>query len=472
MANPGTDTAKTRRNGSRVGLTRGPISLALFTLAWPVVLSNLLQTVYNIADTYWVGGLGSEAVAAISLGFPIIFLFISLGGGLVIAGTTLVAQNVGAGRDKTADYIASQTLGFVGMVSIVLAALGYFFSAAVVELLGPEPEVIPTAVAYLKTWFVGVPFVFGFFVFQALVRGSGDTMSPMRLMVASTLLNIVLDPFLIYGWGPFPAMGVPGAAVATVLSRALAAGFGLYLLFKGTVGLRVKLEHMWPRLDTVKSVLLIGTPAAIEQSSRAVGMTVMTAVVTAYGTPALAAYGIGNRVVSLIFMPSMGVAEATTAMVGQNLGAGIPKRAERVAWIGAGSMFALLSFLGIFVYAGAHYVGRVFLPPGEVVALAHTSAYLRTIAFGFGFIGAMNVVNGAFRGAGKTMVAMSFSLISLLGLRVPFAYFLAGHTGLGTHGLWWGVLLSNVIGGIIATAWFKRGDWKQRLVHGEDSPKH
>ncbi|MFO7941553.1 MAG: MATE family efflux transporter [Bacillota bacterium] len=472
MADPRAGTSKRRRGESRIGLTRGPISRALFTLAWPVVLSNLLQTIYNIADTYWVGGLGSGAVAAISLGFPVVFLFISLGGGLVIAGTTLVAQNVGAGRDGAANYIASQTLGFVGMVSIVLAALGYFFSGAVVEILGAEPEIIPAAVAYLKTWFVGVPFVFGFFVFQALVRGSGNTMSPMRLMVASTLLNIVLDPFFIYGWGPFPVMGVPGAAVATVISRGLAAILGLYLLFKGTIGLRVKLEHMWPRLDTVRSVLSIGTPAAIEQSSRAVGMTVMTAVVTAYGTPALAAFGIGNRVVSLIFMPSMGVAEATTAVVGQNLGAGLEKRAEKAAWIGAGSMFALLSFSGIFVYAGAGYVGGIFLPPGDTVALAHTAAYLRTIAFGFGFIGAMNVVNGAFRGAGKTMVAMAFSIISLLGLRVPLAYFLAGFTELGTRGLWWGVLLSNVIGGILATAWFSRGGWKQSLVEDEDFPEN
>ena len=448
----------------RLDLTSGPIAAALFTLAWPIVLSNFLQTIYNLADTFWVGRLGAEAVAAISLGFPVVFLFISLGGGLVIAGTALVAQNVGAGNNLTADFIASQTFGFVGIVSIVLAVAGFFLSESVVHLLGPDPAIIPAAAAYLKVWFVGVPFIFGFFVFQALIRGSGNTVSPMRLMIASTVLNIVLDPFLIFGWGPFPAMGVPGAAVATVFSRGLATIFGVIILFRGTLGLKATFKDLWPRWETVRTILAIGAPAAIEQSSRAVGMTAMTAVVAAYGTPALAAFGIGNRVISVVFMPSMGFAESTTAMVGQNLGAGLPQRAERATWIGAGSMMAVLTLLGAVIYLTAESVGGIFLPATDVLALANTASYLRVAAFSFGFIGVMNVVNGAFRGAGKTAVAMAFSIIALLGLRIPLAYTLAGMTALHTDGLWWGVFFSNVIGGTLALAWFRRGDWKQSLV--------
>ncbi len=469
MASP-LEESSNPKNKPRVNLTSGSIAVSLFTLAWPVVLSNLLQTVYNLADTYWVGGLGADAVAAISVGFPVVFLFISLGGGLVIAGTTLVAQNVGAGRDNAADYTTSQTLGFVGIVSLCLAILGFFFSESVVRLMGPEPAVIEVAVVYLKIWFAGVPFVFGFFVFQALMRGSGNTVSPMRIMVASTLLNIILDPFLIYGWGPFPAMGVPGAAVATVFSRGLATIFGMAILFKGTMGLKAKIADLWPRWETIRSILSIGGPAAIEQSSRAIGMTAMTAVVAAYGTPALAAFGIGNRVISVVFMPSMGFAESTTAMVGQNLGAGLPDRAERATWIGAGSMMGILTALGALIYLAAEHVGGIFLPADDVQALLHTATYLRIAAFSFGFIGVMNVVNGAFRGAGKTAVAMTFSIITLIGLRVPLSYSLAGFTSLGTHGLWWGVFLSNVIGGILATAWFRRGGWKQRLIEDEPVP--
>ncbi len=249
------------------------------------------------------------------------------------------------------------------MVSLVLSIFGFVFSESVVRLLGPEPEVIPAAVGYLRIWFMGVPFIFGFFVFQALIRGSGNTVSPMRLMVASTILNIVLDPFLIFGWGPFPALGVPGAAVATVISRGIATVFGLAILFKGTLGLQAHLRDLWPRLDTVRTMLNIGAPAAIEQSARAFAMTAMTAVVASYGTPALAAFGIGNRVISVVFMPSMGFAESTTAMVGQNLGADLPERAERATWIGAGSMMGILTGLGALIFlAGNTWVAYSFPP--------------------------------------------------------------------------------------------------------------
>lgn len=451
----------------RLNLTEGPILPVLLTLAWPVVLSNLLQTLYNLADTYWVGRLGAGAVAAVSLSFPIVFLFISIGGGFTVAGTVLVAQNVGAGRDEDANYIAAQTIAFVGAVAVVLAFLGFLLAAPVLALLGPEPDVFPDALAYLRTWFLGIPFVFGFFIFQALVRGSGDTINPMKLMVASTVLNIVLDPFFIFGWSVFPEMGVQGAAVATVISRALAAVIGIGLLFRGHLGLRVRARDLQPDLHTIRRIVTIGLPAAAEQSMQAMGMTVMTATVAVFGTPVLAAYGIGNRIASVVFQPSMGFAQATTAMVGHNLGAGREDRAGKTAWLSAGLMFGILSIMGVIAFIGAEVAASIFLTDQDVVALGHSVNYIRTMSFSFGFMGVMSVINGAFRGAGKTITAMTFSAISLLVLRVPLAYALSHHTTLGSAGLWWGVLLSNVIGASVVAFWFTRGTWKQRIVQKE-----
>ncbi len=451
----------------RLNLTEGPIVPALLTLAWPVVLSNMLQTAYNLADTYWVGRLGAEAVAAVSVSFPIVFLFISLGGGFTVAGTALVAQNVGAGREDRASYVASQTLGFVGSIAIFLSILGIILAQPVLRILGPEPEVLAHAVAYLRTWFFGVPFIFGFFIFQALVRGSGDTLNPMKLMMSSTILNILLDPFLIFGWSFFPELGVQGAAVATVISRGLAAVVGVTLLFRGSLGIRISVRDMVPDIALIRRIVIIGAPAAAEQSMRALGMTTMTAIAAAFGTPVLAAYGIGNRIASVVFQPSMGFAQATTAMVGQNLGAGRYDRAERATWSGVGIMFAVVSVLGVVIMLGAGSIAGFFLTEADVSAHAHATTYLRTIALTFGFMSAMSIMNGAFRGAGRTATSMAFAVISLLVLRVPLSYLLSQQAALQQAGIWWGVALSNVIGALLVVFWFSRGHWKGRLVEEE-----
>ncbi|MFO8059918.1 MAG: MATE family efflux transporter [Bacillota bacterium] len=379
-----------------------------------------------------------------------------------------MAQNVGAGREDDANFVAAQILVFVGFTAIILAFLGFHLAEVILIVLGPDPEIFPDASAYLKTWFLGTPFVFSFFIFQALVRGSGDTINPMKLMVASTLLNIILDPFFIFGWSVFPEMGVQGAAVATVISRGLAALIGVGVLFRGNLGLRVRVRDLRPDPATIRKVVTIGAPAAAEQSMRAAGMMVMTATVAVFGTAALAAYGIGNRISSVVFMPSMGFAQATTAMVGQNLGARREDRAEKTAWLSAGLMFAVMTGMRLVTFLGADVAAGVFLTDRDVVALNHSVNYIRTLCFSFGFMGVMAVLNGAFRGAGKTSTAMVFSVIALLLLRVPLAYTLSHHTILGPRGLWWGAFLANVIGACLVALWFRRGTWKQRLVGGEE----
>ena len=459
---------KNKSLSNKVNLTDGPILPALLTLAWPIVLSNLLQTAYNLADTFWVGQLGEEAVAALSLGFPIIFLFISLGSGLTIAGTALVAQNVGAENQEEANFLASQTLGFVGILSVGLSILGYYLCEPVVILLGAEAEVLPHAVTYLQTWFIGIPTVYVFFVFQSLVRGYGDTINPMKLMLVSTTLNIILDPFLIFGWGFFPAMGVQGAAVATISSRGLASLAGLYLLYSGKLGIQIDTSALWPRYQTAKKLLSIGVPAAAEQSMKALGITVMTGIVAAFGTSTLAAYGIGNRIASVVYLPSFGLAQATSSMVGQNLGARKEDRAERTVWTSSKIAFGVLAILSVGTFIWARPLSGIFLTPDDVQALNLSADYIRIQSLGFAFLGVLNIKNGAFRGAGRTVTAMVFGILSLLGLRVPLAFVLSHFTWLDTDGLWWAVAAANIIGGILATYWFSFGHWKQRLV--EDDP--
>ncbi|MFP4199827.1 MAG: MATE family efflux transporter [Bacillota bacterium] len=455
--------ANSTRGAPVTGITEGPMLPALLTLSWPIIFSNLLQTAYNLADTFWLGRLGDWAVAAISVSFPIIFLFISVGIGLSIAGTALVAQYIGAGRHKDANYVSSQVVGFIAIVAVVLSILGYFLSQPILIMLGPEPEVVESAASYLRTWFIGIPFIFGFSVFQSLIKGYGDTVNPMKVMIMAVVLNVVLDPVLIFGWGPFPALGVQGAAVATVFARAVAAAIGLVCLFKGILGLKVSPRHLRPELKTVLTILKVGIPAAAEHSMKALGIMAMTSTVAYFGTPTLAAFGVGNRINSVVFLPSLGLGQATTTIVGQNLGADRPDRADRATNLGSGIAFGVLTAFAIGVYLLSRPIAGIFLP-GEEVAIQLTSHYLSVIAFSFGFLGILNVANGAFRGAGHTVAAMAFSLLSMLGLRVPLAYILSRFTEMGTTGLWWAVAISNILGGAIALWWFTRGTWKRRII--------
>ena len=451
------------RQDQRNNLTEAPIVKALLTLSWPIVLSNLLQTSYNLVDAFWVGKLGPAAFAAISIGFPIVFLLISVGAGFTVAGTALVAQHVGAKRHEAADRAAGQTLAFTLLFAVVIGIIGFFFSDTLLGWMGAQEAYRADAVAYMKIIFGGVPFMFGFFLFQALLRGSGDTLTPMKLMVTSTVFNILLDPFLIFGWGPFPELGVQGAAWATILSRGGASVVGVYLLFSGTKGIQLKPAYLRPEARIIKQIVSIGTPSAIEQSTLALAQTFMTSAVAGFGTFALAAFGIGNRIASLIFMPSMGLAQANTAMVGQNLGGGKPERAEKAAWTAAGLAFTVMIGLGVMLFLWPEPLVNIFIEEKGTAVLDMGSQYVRIASFGYAFMALMSVINGGFRGAGHTRTAMVFSIISLWVIRVPLAYTLPGYLSLGTSGIWWAVAISNIGGGLLAAAWFRRGTWKKGI---------
>ena len=426
------------------------------------MVGNLLHTAYNLVDTIWVGRLGPEAVAALSLGFPVIFFLLSLGIGFTIAATALVAQHTGAGNPERASQVAGQTVTFVFLVAVVFAAAGYLLTEPILALLGAEPEVLPLAADYLRVIFVGVPFMFFAFLFQAILKGWGDTFTPMLIMAGSTVLNIILDPFLIFGWGFFPRLEVAGAAWATVISRGLGAAVAVWILFGGQAGFRITLQNLAPDLSVIRRIVRIGLPAAAEQSMTSLGIAFMTGTVAVFGTMTLAAYGIVNRVFSLVVMPSMGLAGACTTLVGQNLGAGRPDRAEHTTWLTTGLAGGILLVAGAVVYLVPGPIVAIFNDHPEV--LEHGTAYLTILALSFPFAGGRFIVNGAFRGAGRTVPAMINSFLSLWILRLPLANFLAHVVGWGTEGLWWGMTLANVGGFLAAAFWFRLGTWKTAVI--------
>lgn len=450
-----------QRRQRRRDLTQGPILSALLALALPIVGANLLQTVYQLTDTFWVGRLGAEAVAAVSLGFPVLFVMISLGGGLAVAGAILVAQYQGAGDPAMVNRVAGQTLIAVVVVSTALSVVGYMASAPLMRLFGAAPNVLPDAARYLEVSFLGLVFVFIYFVFQSLMRGVGDVRTPFYIVLGTVALNFVADPLFILGWGPFPAMGVVGAAVATVLTQGLAGAVGLVVLLSGRYGISLRPTHLTPDFALIGRIVSLGFPASVEQSMRALGLAVMMILVSGFGTTVVASYGIGTRILSFVIIPALGLQMATTTIVGQNVGAGHWDRVKRSAAVSAWLGFGAMTAIGILFFFIARPLTAAFVPDDPAVIEAG-SRFLRIMALSFGFIGVQQVLAGAFRGTGNTMAAMGLAIVSLWVLRFPIAYVLSARTDLGADGLWWSFPVSNVVAAAIALAWVLRGRWPGR----------
>lgn len=447
-------------------LTEGSILRSLVTLSLPIVLADILQTAYQLTDTFWVGRLGTVAVAAVSLSFPIIFLMISLGGGLMIAGTILVAQYYGKGDKKAVDHITSQTFLLVVLLSLFLATLGFFASGFFVRLMGAESDVFADATSYMEISFIGMIFMFTYMVFQSLMRGVGDVKTPALIVLGTVLLNLILDPLFIFGYGVIPGFGVTGAAFATIGTQGIAAIVGIFLLVRGKYQIQLHLSDLRPDFPLIKKMLALGLPSSVEQSMRAFGMTIMTFLVASFGTLALAAYGIGTRILSFVIIPAIGLSMATSALVGQNIGAGKIKRAEEIIRMSTIVGFTLLTIVGIFLFLFAKNISATFLP-GETETILASATFIQIIAPFFGFIGIQMAINGAFRGSGNTMISMILSIVSLWVLQFPLAYILSHHTSLGEVGLWIAFPAANALTALIAVIWFARGTWKHKKITEE-----
>ncbi len=442
--------------------TEGKILNSLVSLALPIIFANILQTAYQLIDTFWLGRLGANAVAAVSLSFPILFLVLSIGAGLTLAGTVLVAQYKGAENQNLIDFSSSQSVFLILIISVLLAVGSYFAAGPLMTIIGAGPDIYDDSVAYFKVSSLGFVFLFLFFIFQSLMRGIGNVMLPVYIVLFTVLLNLVLDPLFIYGYGPIPGYGVAGAAVASVITQGLSAFIGLYILFRGKSGIKINVSSMYFDVANLKRTFNLGFPASIEQSTRALGMTMMVIIVTSFGSEIVAAYGIGARILSFIIIPALGLAIATTSLVGQNVGARKIKRAEQVANLSNKIAFFGLTGIGIIMFIFAEQLTAFFIPNDPEV-IRDGALFIKIMAPSFGLLGVMQVLNGTFNGAGFTKASMLISILSLWIVRFPLAYILSYNTSLGYEGIWWSFPISNLIAAIAAYSYFKMGYWKLRV---------
>ncbi len=443
--------------------TEGKILNSLVSLALPIIMANVLQTAYQLIDTFWLGRLGANAVAAVSISFPILFLILSIGAGLTLAGTVLVAQHKGAESQSKVNYASSQTVFVIFFISILLAFIGFYTAGPMMKLVGAGPEILADSVAYFKVTSWGFVFLFLFFVFQSLMRGIGNVMLPMYIILFTVMLNLLLDPLLIFGYGPVPAYGVAGAAVASVITQGLSAALGLIILFRGRKGIKISIRHMRLDLPWTRKLFQLGIPAGLEMSTRAAGMTVMIMLVTSFGSEVVAAYGIGARILSLVVVPALGFAVATTSLVGQNIGARKIKRAEKIGDLSARIAFWGLTGVGLLLFVFAEALTTFFVPNDHQV-IKDAALFIRIMAPSFGLLGVQQVLSGTFNGAGFTTASLLISVFSLWIVRFPVAFILAEKTSLGFEGIWWSFPVSNLLAAALAFGYYKMGYWKLRTI--------
>lgn len=440
----------------------GRLWKSLLGLAGPMFVSMVLQNAQSLIDLFWVGRLGSGAVAALAVSGTMLMMLFPAVMGLSTGTVAIISRAIGGGREEEASSVAGQSMGFAVGCGIVLGLAGWFWAGELCEMLGAKGPVVALGEEYLGISFLGSFTVFVLFIGNSILQAAGNTVIPMYAMLAANLINLALDPVLIFGWFGMPAMGVRGAAWATVVSQAVAASWVLHVLHAGVGGVRLASRHWRPDPGLWWRLMRVGLPSSGQMLTRSLMNVVLMRVVAGFGMVAVAAYGIGVRFHMIVLMPAFVLGNAAAVVVGQNLGAGKPGRAEGAAWLAVAidGLQMILSAVILMVFAGP-LVGLFDKNP-EVVRVG--SAYLRIVS-PFHVFATLSIVLGrALQGAGETVPPMVMTIIGLWLFQVPLALYLPRHFALQTDGVWWAISVALAVHGLLVAAWFGLGTWKNKRV--------
>jgi putative MATE family efflux protein len=427
-----------------------------------MILETGILNLAQVLDTYWVGQLGSAALAAVTISITIRWVLNSLANGLGIGGMAVVARRVGANEPAAAEHAAWQTILLGVIVSVVLTVAGMLVARPLLVILGADAEVLPLGLAYLRISFAGIFTLILVFAINAMFRGAGEAGMAMRVLFLTTGVTVVLEPILMRGWGPLPALGVAGSALAFVLGFGAGLVMQLVVLLRGRARIRINLHDLKPDFPLMAHIIRIALPSTIQMTLRSSSRLIIVGLVGAYGTFATAGYGVANRLLLIALIPCFGMGNAAGTLVGQNLGARQPARAERSAWWASAYTAGYMAVVAFLLTIFAPWLIAIFDPTPEVVAFG--AECLRVVAWSM-IAGAAGVVLArGFDGAGNTVPAMAINLLTLWGMELPFAFGLSRWLGLGATGVWWGRAIANLANGLLFAIWFRRGRWKEREV--------
>ena len=450
------------RIGNRGDLTKGSIVKNIWRLAFPLIVGNLLNDAFNFIDMLFVGKLGPASIAAVAMSGVVVGIMIIAAIGIGAGAMAMVARFVGAKEFEKADHTTVQSL-FMGIVySIALALIGPPLSSPLLKILGAQPDVVLLGASYLKIVFVGSFTIFVFVLLASSLRGAGDALTPTKALALATFLNVALDPLFIFGIWKFPRMGVAGSSLATVISRGCGMVYLLHIFFTKKSVLHLNLKKLKPDFSVMYRIIKIGVFSSLEMLTWNMSGLIMMRIVAIYGTFVVAAYGIGMRMSNIILMPGFGIGQAAATLVGQNLGARKPDRAEKSAWLSVG-FYQVIMVCGTIVFLlFSPQLISLFSTDSEVIQVG--TDFLHLLSLGFIFMAFSTVLARAMAGAGDTLTPMVISGICLFGIRIPLSVFLSQGMNLAARGVWLGILISSIARGLIIAFWFGRGKWKYKMV--------
>lgn len=444
--------------GEEKDYTTVSIKQAIFLLAVPMMLEMAGEALFALVDTYFVAQVGPLAVATIGFTETIMTLVYSLAIGISAAATAMVARRIGEKNKEEANITAFQVLLLGLVISLILGILGYRYAADILALIGASEEVIKTGVGYTRIMFATNGVIMLLFLLNGIFRGAGNASIAMWSLWVANIINIILDPCFIFGWGPFPEMGVEGAAVATSIGRGLGVLFQLYILFFGGGILTILRKHVRLRLSIIVRLLRISVGGTFQFIIASASWIFLMRIVAEFGSNVVAGYVIAIRLLIFTLLPSWGISNAAATLVGQNLGAGQPDRAEKSVWVTAKYNMLFLLTVSIVYSAFAPLLIGIFATEPEVIASGILS--LRIISAGYIFFAYGMVLGQAFNGAGDTFTPTLLNFIAFWIMEIPLAYSLSTLLGWGPTGVYVAVAISESVLAVLCIIVFKRGKWK------------
>ena len=447
----------------------GNIYKILIALSIPIIINSLIQTLYNLVDGIWVSKISSVHFAATAFVWPVNFLFISLGIGLSIAGTSLLSQLIGGGNLQGARAYSAQLMAITLLSSVGLTAVGYIISPTIISLMGATGDLARLGSIYLRITFLDLPFMFLFFNINSMMHAQGDTITPMLLSGASAIINVVLDPIFIFTLD----LGIAGAAWATLVSRAVLAVVGVVMLFDERNKVKPDFKGFKFDREIIREIVTVGLPSSIGQSGASLGFMVLNGFIGSYGTATIAAYAMVNRITSLVMQPAMGIGSALTAIVGQNMGAGQMDRVNE-SFHKALKLTITIGIMGCLLLIIFDTPIITFFMQSKddpsVIELALT--YLLYISLSMPLMGIFSVFQGLFQGTGNTKYSMAMEVGRLWFVRLPMILLFKHFSNWGSSGIWFSMSFSNLIVCLYGYWIYKGKGWQQRVLrpHEENLP--
>ncbi|MGC8564380.1 MAG: MATE family efflux transporter [Fervidicoccaceae archaeon] len=443
--------------GKEKDIMEGNLTRVLLSLAFPLMISDLSEVLYNIADTLWLSWLGPAQVAAPTVSWPPIYVLLSFGNGVISVGYSNITKAWGKGDLEDTRKNSGALLSFSFLFSLIISLISLVFSSDILRLMGIPQDVYPYAIIYFRIMLAATPLAYITIAFSVISSSLGDAYLSMKIGLISSILNVVLDPLLIFGYLGFPAMGVAGAAIATMISRGLTAAYSLVLLFNRYEKVRLSLSHLKIPTEWMRTAIKVGFPLGIHRASNSLGQTVLVSFISIYGSSALAAYGISMRIIDLIQTYTSGLGRSTAIVIGMNLGKGNTERVWKASLSSLKLMFSTLAVLGLILGIFKENLLMFFTNDPAVISLG--SSLLLYSAISLPFFGLFFSAYGVSNGSGRTYF---FGLISVLRtwvFRIGAIALIIFLYNIPIEVIWVILAVSNVFAGILGTAWVIKKKW-------------